>query len=208
MFAIIGMSPGNGYFKLGVITQILKKAVEEYENIGIFIPDIPAISTYIALGYPEIRARRDKAIPQGNALKNKVLQTIESLDIHRSKIKIFDWTKENIENNSEYREKFNYIRNLYNLNIEFKKDADTATAQVLQGNNFRKIPMSQKQIEIGVHYLLSELSFILFLPEYINQEKVGYVYHKPWPVFENLIAGNYDHLVKKNIEFISFPEFS
>jgi cyclo(L-tyrosyl-L-tyrosyl) synthase len=208
MFAIIGMSPGNGYFKQEVINQILAKAINEYPFIGIFIPDVPAIATYKALGYDDTRARKDKAIPQGNALRNKVQRVIETENLDISKIKIFDWVGEKIEDNPLYREKFDYIMNLYNENPAFKTIVDDTTKSVLVDNAFRKIDITQNQIEIGTHYLLSEFAFMLFVGEYTNEEDVGYVYHNPWPVFENFIAGMYDGIKKEHIHFILFPKFS
>ena len=50
---IIGMSPGNSYFKDEVVKELLKKVVEQYGKAVVMIADIPAISTYVALGYPE-----------------------------------------------------------------------------------------------------------------------------------------------------------
>lgn len=207
MFAVIGMSPGNSYFRLHVIKEILKKALGEYPRVGVLIPDVPAISTYVALGYPENRARTDKAIAQGNALKNRVREAIDTEHLDASRIRIFDWEKDGIESNEEYRRQFQYVKDLYESNKEFKKDADAATADVLNDNPFQKIPIGEEQVRKGVHYLLSEFAFMLFLPEYMNEELVGYIYHKPWPVFERLIAGNYTGKSMGKIRFVSFPEF-
>lgn len=208
MFAIIGMSPGNGYFKQEVVNQILEKAIKEYPSVGIFIPDVPAISTYLALGYDSARARRDKAFPQGNALKNKVARAIKEKSIDESRVRIFDWAGEKIEQNDLYKNKFAYITDLYTSKAEFKKEVDDTTASVLVDNAFRKIPTTQKEIEIGAHYLLSELAFMMFVGEYVNKEDVGYIYHNPWLIFENFIAGKFDGIIKDRIHFILFPKFS
>ncbi len=206
MFAVLGMSPGNSYFGQDSIRKLLRKGLEEYPRIGVLIPDIPAISTYVALGYPENRARTDKAIAQGNALKNKVRKAIESDGLDTSRIRIFDWDKDGIEDNEEYRTQFQFIRNLYETNSQFKKDSNAATAEVLNDNPFRKISIGEKEIQKGVHYLLSEFAFMLFLPQYLNEESVGYIYHKPWPVFEALIAGNYTASPMERVSFVRFPE--
>jgi cyclo(L-tyrosyl-L-tyrosyl) synthase len=207
MFGVIGMSPGNSYFKQGVIDQLLEFGLKEYSRIGIFIPDIPAIQTYIALGYSENRARRDKAIPQGNALKNKVHTAIDSKQLDESRVRIFDWKNEDIEDNGEYRQQFEYIKKLYDQNENFRKDANAATAEVLNENPFQKTLVGEKEIEVGVHYLLSEFAFMLFLPEYLHEDLVEYTYHRPWPVFEKLIAGAYTGEPMAKIGFRRFPEF-
>lgn len=78
-YPVIGMSPGNSYFKDEVVKDLLKEVVEKYGKAAILIADIPAVSTYIALGYPKNRAWRDKALPQGNNLRNKVQRAMIEL---------------------------------------------------------------------------------------------------------------------------------
>ena len=99
------MSPGNSYFKDEKINYLLKTIVEKFGKTVVLIADIPAISTYVALGYPENRARRDKAIPKGNALKNLVLKNMQKLRYSDNVVKIIDWQNE-VENNSKYQEKY------------------------------------------------------------------------------------------------------
>lgn len=206
MYAIIGMSPGNGYFKQGVIDQLLEKAVNEFEHIGVFIPDVPAIATYVALGYPENIARSKKAIPQGNNLKNRVKTSITNKGLPSEKIRVFNW-KEEIEGNEIYENYFSQVKELYINNTLFKQGINEATNEVLKDNPFKKKEITLSDIQTGTHYILSEFAFMLFMPSYLNQNLVSYVYHKPWPVFEKFIKGEYDGEVKDKIVFIQYPEF-
>ena len=208
-FLVVGMSPGNGYFKQEVIDKILDYTLSHYENIGIFIPDVPAVSTYIALGYPENIARAKKAIPQGNNFKNRVLNSIEKNDIDIRRVTIFDWQKEGVEDNPAYRVKFDYLKNLYSTNKEFEKDINEATQQVLVNNPFKKKEIVLSDIIIGTHYILSEFAFMLFLQEVKNEYKfISYGYHKPWDVWEKFITGVYDGLEKPSLKFVQLPDFS
>lgn len=77
----------------------------------------------------------------------------------------------------------------------------------MNDNPFRKISIEEEQIKKGVHYILSEFAFMLFLPEYLNENLVGYIYHKPWPVFERLISGEYTGEPMDRIKFVRLPEF-
>jgi cyclo(L-tyrosyl-L-tyrosyl) synthase len=206
MYAIIGMSPGNGYFKQGVIDQLLEKAVNEFDHVGVFIPDVPAIATYMALGYPENIARGKKAIPQGNNLKNRVKTSITTKGLPSEKIRVFNW-KEEIEGNEIYEKYFTKVKELYVNNTSFKQDINEATNEVLKDNPFKKKEIILSDIETGTHYILSEFAFMLFMPSYLNQNLVSYVYHKPWPVFEKFIKGEYDGEIKDKIVFIQYPEF-
>jgi len=206
---VIGMSPGNGYFKQEVIDKLLVFGLSKYQKIAIFIPDIPAIATYVAIGYPEDIARNKKAISQGNNFRNRIQTSILNQNLNPNQITIFDWQKEDIENNPDYRKAFNYLKDLYKTNVNFQKDINLATEPVLKNNPFRKKELTEKDIEIGTHYILSEFAFIIFLPSYLN-EYSGFIYgyHNPWPVWEKFIAGEYDGNKKDNLEFLLLPNFS
>src|SRR5581483_6394076 len=111
-YHIIGMSPGNSYFKDEEILYLLKTTVDRFGKVAVLIADIPAISTYIALGYPENRARRDKAIPKGNALKNRVRKAMSELGYSDQVVRVINWEKE-IEGATEYQKQYEKILNLY-----------------------------------------------------------------------------------------------
>jgi len=184
------MSPGNSYFKDKVVKELLKKVIEKYGQAAVLIADIPAISTYMALGYPENRARRDKALPQGNSLRNKVLRAMTELGYSKDQVKIIDWATE-IEDNPNYQEKYEQVSELYNLNGAFQKAADSATKGVLDYSD-KKISDVESAVKMAVRYLLSEFAFMEFAPEYLQAKKVVYIYHKKWPVYESYKAGEFD----------------
>jgi cyclo(L-tyrosyl-L-tyrosyl) synthase len=196
---IIGMSPGNSYFKDEEIGYLLKTVIERYGRTAILIADIPAISTYVALGYPENRARRDKALPQGNNLRNRVRRVAIELGLS-DKVKVIDWENE-VENNSEYKKAYQKVFNLYKTNSDFETSADGTTRKVLEHYQ-KNIPDINAATKIAVHYLLSEIAFLEFAPQYLQTEKVSYVYHKNWPVYEDYIAGTFDEMVKPYMDFI------
>jgi tRNA-dependent cyclodipeptide synthase len=108
-YPIIGMSPGNSYFKDEEVRCLLKEVVERYGRTGVLIADVPAISTYLAFGYPENRARTDKAIAQGNAFKNRTARIQVELGYAPEQVRIVDWADE-VENNPEYQNKYKAIR--------------------------------------------------------------------------------------------------
>ena len=190
-YPIIGMSPGNSYFKDEVVKELLKRVVEKYGKAGILIADIPAISTYIALGYPENRARRDKALPQGNNLRNKVQRAMTELGYSAEQVKVIDWETE-VEKDSSYQEKYKQILELYNTNKNFQNAADDATKGVLDYSD-KNIEDVASAVKIAVHYLLSEFAFMEFAPKFLKAEKVAYIYHKNWPVYESYIGGEFDN---------------
>jgi cyclo(L-tyrosyl-L-tyrosyl) synthase len=198
VYPIIGMSPGNSYFKDDVIKNLLKKVVEKYGRAAVFIADVPAISTYIALGYPENRARRDKAIPQGNALKNRTRKAMAELGYTDTQIKIIDWDTE-VAHDPRYEVKYGEVQKLYQTNNAFAEAADAATRNVLE-NTGKIISNMKEATTIAVQYLLAEFAFLTFAPEYLNTEKVVYIYHKEWPVYESYRRGEFDGVEKEHLE--------
>jgi len=199
-YPIIGMSPGNSYFKDDEIKYLLKTAVDRYGRVAVMIADIPAISTYIALGYPENRARRDKALPQGNLLKNRTERAIVQLGYTKDRVRIIDWENE-VEPNEDYKKSYASIRELYESNKQFEQDADETTKGVIAGSK-KEIKDVASATKIAVHYLLSEFAFLDFAPKFLDAEKVSYIYHKNWSVYENYIAGKYDDKSKDHVDFL------
>jgi len=199
-FYIIGMSPGNSYFKDEEISFLIDNIVRRFGRVAILIADIPAISTYMAFGYAENRARRDKAIPQGNLLKNKVKRAAVQLGYSDSQVKIIDWEEE-VENNKGYRDSYNKFKKFYDSNRDFMKVADQTTLGVLKFSN-RDIHDFNKATKIAVHYLLSEIAFLEWASDFLKVNKSVYVYHKNWPVYEDYIAGKFDKKIKKHMGFL------
>lgn len=189
-FPIAGMSPGNSYFSEENIEYLLKTLLKDYGQILIMIADIPAISTYVALGYPSVRARTDKAVRNSNNIKNRVSKVIEENNIQPDAIRVLDWENE-IEENSGYKEKFSEIQKLYSENDAFRESCNQTTQAVLEKTE-RKIPNMEQAVSIAVHYLLAELAFLEYAPKFLDKEHVTYVYHDDWPIYEQYIAGSFD----------------
>ena len=199
-YPIVGMSPGNSYFKEDKIEFLLKTCVEKYGHVLIMIPDVPAISTYIALGYPENRARRDKAMPQGNLLKNRTERAMDQLGYTKEQVRIVDWETE-IEPNEDYKKSYKLIRDLYGSSELFHQDVNETTKGVIVGSG-KEVQDIDAAIKIAVHYLLSEFAFLEFAPLFLGSEKTIYIYHNNWPVCENYIAGKYDGKPKDHMGFL------
>ncbi|MDQ5901514.1 MAG: hypothetical protein QG580_229 [Patescibacteria group bacterium] len=206
---ITGMSPGNGYFKQEVIDKLLVYCSEKYSKVEICIPDIPAIYTYLALGYSENKAREKAIRLQGNNYRNRINNVFTTRNLNPDNIKIWNWAKDGVEENPIYRECFDAIKNLYDNNIDFKKDINMATEEVLVNNQFKKKELSKDDIVMGAHYIISEFAFILYISKTIKDyNHFIFGYHRPWPVWEKFIAGGYDGEKKDNLSFLLLPNFS
>lgn len=193
------MSPGNSYFKDEIVERLLRKVVDEFGKTAVLVADIPAISTYVALGYPENRARRDKALPQGNGLRNKVTKAMSVLGLSAEQVKVINWSAE-IENNLDYKEKLDKVRRLFDSNSLFHEAANNATKEVLEYSG-KLNSDTDSAVKIAVHYLLSELAFLEFAPKYLGVSRVTYIYHKDWPVYSSYIKGEFDGVTRPHLNF-------
>ncbi len=194
---IIGMSPGNSYFRNKEVAYLLKEGIRKYGKAVIMVADEPAISTYLAMWYTFSKAR-SKAILKWNNLKNKTALVLDSMWLDSSLIEIIDWSND-IANHLWYLTQFDRIKMLYHENISFSKSVQDTSKQVLDNSGK---DYTIEQLDQATHYLLSEIAFLEFAPDYFGVDKVNYVYHKPWRVYEDYIAGVFDGQIKSHLDFI------
>lgn len=194
------MSPGNSYFKYDEIYYLLKKTVSKFGRVVIMIADIPAISTYVAFGYPSNRARRDKVMPKANALKNKVKAAMDQLGYTAEQVMILNWQEE-VEDHPDYRISYQKLIELCRINPNFRVALFSTTRDVLEHSQ-REIQNLEKATEVAVHYLMSEIAFLEFAPSYYQVDQIVYVYHKNWPVYEDYISGKFDLKKKAHLDFL------
>lgn len=197
--AIVGMSPGNSYFKQDTIHTLLSFAQKAFSKVIIMIPDKPAIHTYKAIGYSSLEAEKI-ARRAGNRLRNCAQISIDALKAGRAEcsIAVFDWYGD-IETNKQYGTQKQYIYNLYRTNEQFRKDVRATTAEVIRPR-LKQDRELESSCDVAIHFLLEELAFLVACPA-IFEQSIAYIYHHRWPIWENLINGVYDD-VKKELGFL------
>jgi cyclo(L-tyrosyl-L-tyrosyl) synthase len=196
---IIGMSPGNSYFKDDAVRFLLSETTKTYGRAVVFIADIPAISTYEALGYDRKKAR-NKAILKGNNLKNRTLNMMKEVGLGEDTVRIIDWDTD-IAPSKDYKKAENAIDLLYKESPPFREAVQEATRGVLENSKSDAV-ITLESLEKGTHYLLSELAFLEFAPSFLDVEKIVYVYHRQWPVYEQFIAGAFDGKKRDQLGFL------
>lgn len=197
MLPIIWMSPWNSYFKDIEVAYLLKETIKKYNKAVILVADEPAISTYLAMWYNFSKAR-NKAILKWNNLKNRTKKVISSLGLWGENIIIVDWENE-IKNNLDYLEKFKKVNVLYENNLKFRESVNETSKTVIL-KDWKTI--TEAEIKQATYYLLSEIAFLEFSVKYFNVDKISYVYHKNWRVFEDYIAWIFDEKIKNHLDFI------
>lgn len=199
---IIGMSPGNSYFKDFEVSYLLTEVIRQFGRAVVFIADTPAMSTYLGLGYSFNQAR-DKALSKGRNLKNRVRKIMKQLQMPENQVIIINWDTD-VSPLGLYKEAYNNVVNLYHLNDRFNKDVNSTTFQVLSHTG--KLLMSvNESIITATHYLLSELAFMEVANKLFKTDKAVYIYHNEWLIYENYIRGVYDTIERKHLGFFLLP---
>ena len=132
-------------------------------------------------------------------ISNKVIRSKEHLEYNDEQVRVIDWKNE-IENDARYLKKYTVVTELYNSNLKFRESANDATREVLEYSE-REITNLEEAVVVAVHYLLSEIAFMEYMPEYLDTEKVTYIYHRNWPVYEKYIAGEFDSFPRPYLGF-------
>ncbi len=197
MLPIIWMSPGNSYFKDKEVAYLIKESIKKYDRAVVLVADIPAISTYLAMWY-NIWKAREKAVLKWNNIKNRTKKIVKELWIDDNKLIIVDRDRE-VKDTLDYIKQYNTIKELYNINLKFHTAVNDTSELVLK--NSWKV-YSLEDIEKATHYLLSEIAFLEYSPQFFWVDKVAYVYHKNRFVFEDYISWIFDWCFRSYLDFI------
>ncbi len=194
--AIVGMSPGNSYFKENRINDLLKYCAGKFSQVRIMIADKPAEHTYMAIGYNQAKAEK-KARLNGNTLQN---HSQRSIDRNLGDVKLVEW-REEIDPNEFYQRELGRVETMYRENDCFREEVRETTRAVLEGMLKQGVKI-KSAIDEGVHYLLKELAFLSASPKMFGTDRVAYVYHDRWEVYEHFVDGKFDGKKRSDLGFV------
>ena len=171
----------------------------------LFIPDKISEHNYRAVGStePERSARQE-----ANCLRNKCQQAIHSCGIQNESVEYINWSRD-VEESSSYISALQYVKNLYEVNDQFRIEIQESTKLALlsmKRGRERNVAESSKNsaidLEEGVKYLLRELAFFSVVGDiYESCEKFVLVYHRRWSVLEKYFDGRYDNVPRPCLGF-------
>lgn len=197
--AILGMSPGNSHFSESAIEALIGTAVRRFPHVLVMIPDIPAIDTYCALGYAFSQAKEKAVVKGGNLLRNRTGRVLSHMAGVEQKVRILDW-KADIAPHPAYGGSRARMEKLYTCSQAFRKAVNETTQHVLEKFD-RDIPDMEGATEKAAKYLLAELSFLDAAREILNIQHIDFIYHRPWPIYERLIKGEFDGVKRPHMGF-------
>ncbi len=195
---VLGLSINNSYFKDENISRLLSWAQFYALSIFVMIPDEPMISTFVALGYDQEKAKRTARL-KGNTLENRVCRILNRLNL--DSVKIIRWKQISSDNN--YLKVLAVLEEKYLTEDLFKCDIQNSTKSVLRSNGLENT--TGEAVEIGTKFLLKELAFITYADVILSnsQNKVAYVYHKTTEILKAIIDCKYSFSASPNVGFIT-----
>jgi cyclo(L-tyrosyl-L-tyrosyl) synthase len=196
---IIWMSAGNSHFKEPVIKELLHFASTRFDEVIVLCPDQPAEHTFRALGHQDNELRK-KARLNANLLQNRAKRMQATLSPPQQEcVQIVEW-RTDVAPNEHYLHSYKEILELFQSTPLFAADARETTRKVLEKKT--AMQLSPAAIDEGTQYLLQELAFVLASLQIYHATKATYIYHQPWPIYEKLIAGEYDKAPKDGLAFL------
>lgn len=200
--AIIWLSVGNSYYNKETIEAHVTFAANHFSKVCVLVPPEVAYYTFSAFGYDSSKAK-SKARLHSNRLKNHVDRVIKLHKIQDA-VKIVNWSEE-VAQRSEYLDSLNKIKHLYSSNPIFRNDVRETTSSVLNTERYH-IDDVDSALDVGVNYLLEELAFFLVSPNIFEAPRTVYLYHRRWPIFENLVNGLYDNFLRGDVGFLQVSQ--
>ncbi|MCC3769050.1 tRNA-dependent cyclodipeptide synthase [Streptomyces sp. UNOC14_S4] len=182
---VFGISPGNSYFHVARLTELLGWLCAEFARVDVVIPDSALEHTYRALGYDPQRAAK-KARGEINVLCNRVARAWESGGGPRPTDGLHRMSE--LESNDVYREKLAECERALDEDSALWDTCADMSREVLAARGYDG-PLTVERIERAMRYLVAELPFFLASADIFGAPSSLNFYHRPLPLAELVFAG-------------------
>ena len=183
--AVLGVSPGNSYFNVALLTGLLGWLRGRFARVDAVVPDSALEYTYLALGYDAKRAAK-KARGETNVLRNRVLRAWEATGglregdgLHR----MSDFTGEEL-----YRQKHTEAERALEEDPLLRDTCVRMSREVLAVHGHTGRPGTEA-LDLAVRYLVAELPFFVASAEIFGVPSSLNFYHQPLPLAELVFSG-------------------
>lgn len=182
---VFGVSPGNSYFQLARLRDLLGWLCEEFDQVDVIIPDSALAHTYHALGYDPQRAAK-KARSEINVLCNRVTRAWEGSGGPRAVDGLHRMS--NLATDAVYRETLAQCEQALNQHGILWRTCAEMSREVLAARGHDG-PLTADQIELAMRYLTAELPFFLASSDIFGVPSSLNFYHRKLPLAELVFSG-------------------
>lgn len=186
--ALALMSNRNSYFTAEHIGEIVAASRKRGMHLILVAPDEPEEANYRAFGKTPLEAMQ-KSRSAFNQILNKASRFIQR---ESPAPEILRW--ETIRKQDAYQKMYRWLNALYAENTEFQAAVRVTTYDVLRSKEKHgagKMDHPERQMNVAVEFLLKEYAFLLAAGTMFGDRKTSSLYHRPMPVYERLINGEF-----------------
>ncbi|WP_072806820.1 tRNA-dependent cyclodipeptide synthase [Rhodococcoides yunnanense] len=183
--AVFGVSPGNSYFNVRRIAQILGWLRSEFRQIDVVIPDNSLHYTFRALGYDAQKAAK-KARAETNVLKNRVHRAWQEIGGPRANDGLHGISQ--LSTNATYLNSVGHCAREISLDPVLREASETMTKEILASKGLAGRP-SDEQISLAEKYLIAELPFFISSSKIFDVGPSLNFYHQPLPLANAIFSG-------------------
>lgn len=182
---VFGVSPGNSYFQISRLTELLGWLCQEFDQVDVVIPDSALVHTYLALGYDPLRARK-KARGEINALCNRVHKAWKATGGPRKADSLHRMSE--LASNAIYRKKLVECGRALDSDDALRHTCTEMSQEVLAIRGHEG-PCTPGQVARAMRYLMAELPFFLASSDIFGVSSSLNFYHRELPLAELIFAG-------------------
>lgn len=182
---VCGISPGNSYFRVARLTELLGWLCEEFAQVDVVVPDSALEYTYHALGYDPQRAAK-KTRGEINVLCNRVARAWKSHGGPRAADGLHRMSE--LASGAVYREKLAECELALNEDSLLWQTCAEMSREVLAARGHEG-PLSADQIEQAMRYLTAELPFFVASSDIFGVPSSLNFYHRQLPLAELIFSG-------------------
>lgn len=182
---VLGASPGNSYFTVARLTDLLAWLGGEFARVDVVVPDSALEHTLLALGYDE-RGARKKARGEINVLVNRVKRGWEASGGPRPIDGLHRMSE--LESHPVYQERLAECEKALTEDPALWKSCAEMSREVLASRGGQE-PFTRERVDRAMRYLVAELPFFLASTDIFDVPSSLNFYHRPLPLVEFVYAG-------------------
>lgn len=182
---VFGVSPGNSYFRVPLLTDLLGWLCGEFSVVDVVIPDSPLVHTYVAMGYDPERAER-KARGEINVLRNRVNRAWQAQGGPRPADGLHMMS--DLAANTTYQRLLGHCEQLVSEDGQLRDTCLAMSRDVLAARSPGYAP-TPEQVQRSARYLIEELPFFLASVDIFDMSSSLCFYHQRLPLADLIFSG-------------------
>jgi cyclo(L-tyrosyl-L-tyrosyl) synthase len=186
--AIIGLSPGNGYFTARRITELAGWAKSHFASMTFVALGEPFMGNLMAEGYSIEQAEISSARRE-RSLLNRARRALQAHEVSGTTSGVANWS--DLCAIPSYRDSLALVKETFRTSVEFASAITQLTTEYLSTKQMvGDMPMTQR-VEMATGYYLAELPLWLDAPRIFGQPTSSFCYQSASRFIERLWSGEF-----------------